>query len=646
MKEASDSLVASMEVDKSSKVMFKMVKQTVRDSKDVIGSGCVRDRLGNLCVDEEERAKVWKDHMEKVMNEENEWDGDIEVDVTHGPLECVTMEEVEKAIKEMKLGKATGVSEISAEHIKASGVVGVRVITEIANRILNGQGVPDDWTQSVLVPLYKGKGDVRDCGAYRGVKLLEHGMKVVERVFVRRLRQVVKIDEMQCGFMPEKGTVDALFIARMLQESYGRKKRKLYMCFVDLEKAFDRVPRRVIEWAMRKKGVNERLVAAVMQLYEGAKTRVRVGNGLSDAFSVGVGVHQGSVLSPFLFAIVMDAVCGNVMEGLLFEILYADDLVLMADSMEELMRKFDRWKSAIEKKGLKVNMSKTKIMVSGEEGERVVSRIDPCGVCDKRVKANSILCTLCNKWVHKRCSGVKGALKKMENRFQCKRCSQGVLDVEARLDLNTDIEKVESFVYLGDKLNAGGGCLSAVTARVRVGWMKFKEMSGLLCGKRWSVKLKGRVYKTCVRTAMIYGGETWVMRKEEENVLQRAERAMVRMMCGVKLSDRKSSKELMAMIGLSEDIVTLVRRSRLRWYGHVLRREEGAGIKKVLEFEVEGVRGRGRPKMGWKEQVQKDRVRAGLQGVEASDRSKWRRGVLSFVMSGQTPTPEFGENGV
>ena len=147
------------------------------------------------------------------------------------------------------------------------------------------------------------------------------------------------------------------------------------------------------------------------------------------------------------------------------------------------------------------------------------------------------------------------------------------------------------------------------------------------------------MYKTCVTTAMIYGGETWVMRKEEENVLQRAERAMVRMMCGVKLSDRKSSKELMAMIGLSEDIVTLVRRSRLRWYGHVLRREEGAGIKKVLEFEVEGVRGRGRPKMGWKEQVQKDRVRAGLQGVEASDRSKWRRGVLSFVMSGQTPTP-------
>jgi hypothetical protein len=136
-------------------------------------------------------------------------------------------------------------------------MVGIEVITKIANRVLDGEGIPDEWSCSVLVPLYKGKGDVRDCGAYRGVKLLEHAMKVVERVFLMRLRKMIEIDEMQCGFMPGKGTVDALFMARMLQERYRRKKRKLYVCFVDLEKAFDCVPRKVIEWALRKKGVNE-----------------------------------------------------------------------------------------------------------------------------------------------------------------------------------------------------------------------------------------------------------------------------------------------------------------------------------------------------------------------------------------------------
>ena len=86
---------------------------------------------------------------------------------------------------------------------------------------------------------------------------------------------MVKVDEMQFGFMPGKGTIDAVFILR-LQEEYLNKE-KLYMCFIDLEKAFDRVLRKVLEWAMRKRGIPEVMVRAVMSLYEGAKTRVRVG---------------------------------------------------------------------------------------------------------------------------------------------------------------------------------------------------------------------------------------------------------------------------------------------------------------------------------------------------------------------------------
>ena len=86
------------------------------------------------------------------------------------------------------------------------------------------------------------------------------------------------------------------------------------------------------------------------------------------------------------------------------------------------------------------------------------------------MKANSVLCIGCQKWVHKRCSGVKGALKKVEGMFKCKRCVKGVINrEEAKTGLSDGIERVESFVYLGDKLNADGGCLSAVTARVRVG---------------------------------------------------------------------------------------------------------------------------------------------------------------------------------
>ena len=97
-----------------------------------------------------------------------------------------------------------------------------------------------------------------------------------------------------------RGTNDVVFILRRLQEEYHAKGKKLYMCLVDLEKAFDRVPRKVLKWAMRKKGIPEVLLRSVMSLYEGAKTRVRVDSELSEEFKVKVWMHQGSVLPPFL----------------------------------------------------------------------------------------------------------------------------------------------------------------------------------------------------------------------------------------------------------------------------------------------------------------------------------------------------------
>ena len=157
-----------------------------------------------------------------------------------------------------------------------------------------------------MVPLYKGEGDARECGSNRGVKLLEHGMKVLERILDKRLRQRINVDDMQCGFMLGRRKIYAIFILRQLQEKHLNKRKCLYYCFVDLEKAFDRVPRKVIEFALRKKGVEEKLVQTVMRLYEGARTRVKVDSELSEPFVVKVGVHQGSVLSPLLFIKLMD----------------------------------------------------------------------------------------------------------------------------------------------------------------------------------------------------------------------------------------------------------------------------------------------------------------------------------------------------
>ena len=123
---------------------------------------------------------------------------------------------------------------------------------------------------------------------------------------------------------------------------------------------------------MKKRSVPEVMVRAVMSLYEGTKTRVSVGQELSEEFEVKVGVHQGSMLSPLVFAIVVDVVTESVRSGSMSEMLYVDDLVLMSETVEGLREKIWKWKEAFESKGLKVNLGKTKVLVSGVEGEITV----------------------------------------------------------------------------------------------------------------------------------------------------------------------------------------------------------------------------------------------------------------------------------
>ena len=107
------------------------------------------------------------------------------------------------------------------------------------------------------------------------------------------------VDEIQFGFMPERRIIDAVFILRRLQEEHHAEGIKLY-ALVDLEIALDIVPRKVLEWALRKKEIPEVLVRSVMSLYEGAKTRVSMDSDLLNEFEVKVGMHQGSVLHLFV----------------------------------------------------------------------------------------------------------------------------------------------------------------------------------------------------------------------------------------------------------------------------------------------------------------------------------------------------------
>ena len=211
-------MVEDMKLDEKPQEIFRAARQMTKQGLDIETVNCLKNDTGKLVVDEEEIKSTWKTYMEKIMNEENVWDKDIVSEMKQGPACKIKKEEVASALKKMKMHKAPGVSGVSAEMLMAVEDISVEWLTEICNGIVEEKKIPEDLKSSILVPVYTGKGDPLACGSYRGIKLLEHAMKVIERVLEGRIRDQIDIDEMQFGFMPGRGTTDAIFIVRQLQE--------------------------------------------------------------------------------------------------------------------------------------------------------------------------------------------------------------------------------------------------------------------------------------------------------------------------------------------------------------------------------------------------------------------------------------------
>ena len=617
--------------------IFRVAKKMTQKNRDVVGTGCVKGKDGKVVIEEEEIRRVWKDYYSKLLNEEFNWDKDSldPVDPIFGPSDNFSCSEIRAAILKAKNCKAAGPSGVVSDMLKASDSAGVQWVTDLCNAIVRDGAIPSDWRKSLMVNVYKGKGDALECGSYRGIKLTDHVMKVLERVIEKRVRNIVDIDDMQFGFRPGRGTTDAMYIVRQVQERFLANKKELWIAFVDLEKAFDRVPREVVWWSLRKVGVDEWLINMIKAMYVGTTTAVKGKGGISEEFEVKVGVHQGSVLSPLLFTIVLEALSREFREGLPWELLYADDLALLAESEELLIEKINRWKGGMERKGLKVNMGKTKILRCQSKSGSVLREESgkyPCGVCKRGVGKNSIFCSGCNKWVHKKCSKLKGKLRENSN-YRCVRCLSGLgtgsaqIKKEVVLEDGGKLELVDKFCYLGDMLGSGGGVEEASRMRVRCAWAKFKEHSQLLTKRGVSLKIKGKIYQSSVQRALVYGSETWALKVEDEHRLERTENMMIRWMCGVTLRDRCTMKELRERLGLL-GVSEVVRRGRLAWFGHVERKEENDWVSRCRYIEVVGRVGRGRPVKTWQEVVNCDMRELGLSREMAQDRVTWRSFIL------------------
>ncbi|KAK3533716.1 hypothetical protein QTP70_023968 [Hemibagrus guttatus] len=282
---------------------------------------------------------------------------------------------------------------------------------------------------------------------------------------------------------------------------------------LDLEKAYDRVPREELWYCMRKSGVAEKYVRVVQDMYERSRTVVRCAVGQTKEFNVEVGLHQGSALSPFLFAIVMDQLSEEVRQESPWTMMFADDIVICSESREQVEENLERWRFALERRGMKVSRSKTEYMcVNEREGSGTV-------------------------------------------RLQ-----------------GEEVKKVQEFKYLGSTVQSNGECAKEVKKRVQAGWNGWRKVSGVLCERKISARIKGKVYRTVVRPAMLYGLETVSLRKRQESELEVAELKMLRFSLGVTRLDRIRNEYIRgtAHVGRLGD---KLREARLRWFGHVQRRE-------------------------------------------------------------------------
>ena len=254
-----------------------------------------------MITEEKDIKERWRSYFEELMNVENKREERFIAVRTETEVENISAEEVERAMSKMKKGKATGPDNIPVEAWKVLGRFGVDVLLTIFNTIMENEQMPEEWRNSTLIPIFKNKGDIQNCSNYRGIKLMSHTLKMWERVIERRLREKVVISDQQFGFMPGRSTTDAIFALRQLFEKYREGQRELHSVFIDLEKAYDRVPRAEVWNCLRIKEVEEKYIRLIQDMYECSKTSVKCSVGTTSSFQVRVGLHQGSALSPFLF---------------------------------------------------------------------------------------------------------------------------------------------------------------------------------------------------------------------------------------------------------------------------------------------------------------------------------------------------------
>ena len=334
------------------------------------------------------------DNESDIVFNQNEVNGDLNEEINTE----ITEQEIITAVKSLKNNKAPGTDDIINEQIKSTITIMLPTYVKLFNIVFNTGIIPESWTDGIIKPIYKNKGNPKHPENYRPISLLSCLGKLFTLILNTRLNKYADktnlIHETQAGFRKQHSTTDNIFILKSLIDLVHTSKKKLYCCFVDFKQAFDAVWRGGLWHKLLKSKINGKCFQVIYNMYKNVKSKIRTSEGISQPFECFAGVRQGENLSPFLFSIFLNDlesflrdnnVNGIIAESSydeiinylkLFILLYADDTVIFSDNEKDFQHALDVFEIYCDHWKLKINISKTKVMVIAKGNSRISTRFN------------------------------------------------------------------------------------------------------------------------------------------------------------------------------------------------------------------------------------------------------------------------------
>ena len=360
----------------NSKKAYQLVKDLTTEKQGK--STTIQDKTGKCLTEEKEILNRWTEYCSDLYNYETEGDP-IVLDCPQIPDEehhPILREEVEAAVKALKMGKSAGVDNIPAELVQAGGEAMIDILTTNCNKIWKTGEWPTTWNESLVITLPK-KGNLQLCQNYRTISLISHPSKVMLKITLNRLQPQAEeiIAEEEAGCRAGRNITERIFNLRILGEKYLQHQQNLYHVFTDLNKALDRVWHEA-QWAtMREYNINASIIRATENLYDKAQSAVLFNGSTGEWFRTTVGVRQGCLLSSTFFNIFLERIIcealddheGSVSIGgrLITNFRFADDIVVNAEKEEEAGVLVDRLDTTTTTRyKMEIGPDKTKVMTN------------------------------------------------------------------------------------------------------------------------------------------------------------------------------------------------------------------------------------------------------------------------------------------